>query len=166
MNATLNPSDVLKSNPLFAFATVTYSYTQEYGSDGCWSGTAYGKCTLREWVAGIHHRHPGNRSYDFALESIEEFNEALFLSRQEVAALELAEARSKRNAEAAAKKAAKDRFAATIASWVGVSVTVKKKPGTVERAMESRYDEGRIVMLVHFADGTKKWHGEGVVKRA
>lgn len=166
MNATLNPADVLKSNPLMKHAIVTYSYTQEYGSDGCWSGTAYGKCTLGQWVAGIHHRHPGNRSYDFSLETIEDVSAEVLNERNEAAKKKAEELREQRNAEAAAKKAAKEAFEKRIAAWVGVSVSVKKKEGVVERAMESRYDEGKIALLVCFADGNKKWHGEGAVKRA
>ena len=61
---------LLAINPDVAKVKVTYSYTVEYGSDGCWDRTETSVCSLREWVNGIEKRHPGNRSYGFQVVKI------------------------------------------------------------------------------------------------
>jgi hypothetical protein len=63
---------LLRENPEAGKVKVTYSYTLEYGSDGCWDRTEHGSCTLREWVSGrVMDKHPGNRSYNFQVTKIE-----------------------------------------------------------------------------------------------
>jgi len=160
----MSASDILKSNPLMKHAIVSYSYTQEYGSDGCWHGTEHSKCTLGEWVNGIGHRHPGNRSYNFELTSIEEVNTLVLNQRADAEEKKKEENARKAFAASVERKAKEDAFKATINAWVGKTVTVKKNTGTVERAMESRFDKGKIALLVRYTDGSKKWHSEGAVK--
>lgn len=165
--AATNPADVLKFNPLMKHAIVQYSYTQEYGSDGCWCDTEHSMCSLGEWVSGaVYNRHSGNRSYNFSLKSIEDVSMVVLQAREAAAKKERDAEQRKQFAANIARKAAADAFQARIGAWVGVNVTVKKKAGTVERAMESRFDAGKIALLVRFADGSKKWHSEGAVKRA
>ena len=40
---------LLRENPEVGKTPVAYSYTLEYGSDGCWDRTETGITTLREW---------------------------------------------------------------------------------------------------------------------
>jgi len=157
---------VLKSNSLMGHAIVTFSYYQEEGSDGCWGSTRESSCSLSEWVSGrVHDRFSGNRSYNFRLISIETPSNDVLKERAEKARQEAEAIRAKEKAAALEKKAKADAFQALIASWVGVNVTVKGKSGTVERSMESRYEAGKIALLVRYADGSKKWHGAGAAKR-
>jgi hypothetical protein len=163
----MTPADVLKSNPLMGFAIVAYSYYLEEGSDGCWGRTVESTCTLAEWVSGrVYDRHSGNRSYNFALKSIEDASTDTLLERKEAARKEAEAIEAKDKAAALERKMKADAFKARVESWVGAVVTVKGKAGVVERSMESRYDDGKIAMLVRFADGSKKWHSEGKVKLA
>lgn len=160
-----NLADILKINPLMRFAKVTYSYTQEYGSDGCWCDTETGTCTVDEWMTGaVHNRHTGNRSYNFRLVSIEEVSLETLKARYLADKAERDEKARKEFAANVKRKADADAFKARIAAAVGRTVTVKKKEGKVERAMESRFDAGKVAVLVRFADGSKKWHSEGAVK--
>lgn len=64
----MNTNELKNLNPN---SKVKYTYTKEWGSDGCWDSTEHGTCTVKEWLDGIHHKHPGNRSYDFRIESVE-----------------------------------------------------------------------------------------------
>jgi hypothetical protein len=56
---------LLAVNPDVAKVKITYTYTREWGSDGCWDSQETGTCTVRQWVNGIESRHPGNRTYGF-----------------------------------------------------------------------------------------------------
>jgi hypothetical protein len=161
----MNTTEIINANPLMRFARVTYSYTHEEGSDGCWSSTKTATCSLGQWINGIGHRHPGNRSYDFRLDSIEEVsNEVLVQREAEYKARkeqESKEAEAKRQAELASA----EKFKAVIASWVGRNVTMRGgKSGVVEKSMASAYKENTVAILVRYPDGTKKWHSEGAVK--
>lgn len=163
MTMTLDLNQVLKANPLMALATVTYTYTYLSGSDCCWSSTETSTCTLREWLSGVSHS--GNRSFDFSFKSIEEVSNEVLIERR-MAVLKLQDELNKKAHEKARlahekAQAFKDR----IASWMGLSVTVKGKSGTVEKAMASQFKEDTVAVLVAFVDGTKKWHSEGAVKR-
>lgn len=62
---------LLRENPEVGKTPVAYSYTLEYGSDGCWDRTETGITTLREWVTEQFLRnHTGNRSYNFRLTKV------------------------------------------------------------------------------------------------
>jgi hypothetical protein len=167
MNATMNAADVIKANPLMRFAIATYSYTQEHGSDGCWSSTESRTCSLGAWVNGnIHHRHPGNRSYNFTLDSIEEVDQATLLVREAEHKAKKEQERQEADAKRAADAAEVARWKAEIESWVGRSVTMRGgKSGVVEKSMASAYKDNTVAILVRYPDGTKKWHSEGAVKQ-
>lgn len=62
---------LLSGNPEVGKTPVFYSYTLEYGSDGCWDRTEHGVTTLALWVNGRYmDKHPGNRSYNFHITKI------------------------------------------------------------------------------------------------
>ena len=62
---------LLRENPEVGKLPVTYSYTREYGSDGCWDSTETSMTTLGAWVSGRYlDKHPGNRSYGFQITKV------------------------------------------------------------------------------------------------
>ena len=62
---------LLRENPEVGKTPVSYSYTLEYGSDGCWDRTETGMTTLAQWVSGrFMDKHSGNRSYNFQITKI------------------------------------------------------------------------------------------------
>jgi len=165
-NNTLTPAQIIRNNPLMRHAIVTYSYTQEHGSDGCWVSTETSTCSLGAWENGtVHYRHPGNRSYNFSLDSIEEVSNEVLAQRE----AEYKARKEQERQEAAAKRQAElaevERWKAEIASWVGRNVTMRGgKSGVVEKSMASAYKDKTVAILVRYPDGTKKWHSEGAVK--
>lgn len=57
------------ADPSLKDTLFTYSYTQEYGSDGCWDRTIEETTSIINFIQrGIHR--PGNRSYNYALTKV------------------------------------------------------------------------------------------------
>lgn len=61
--------EMAAANPAIKDMKFTYSYTQEYGSDGCWDRTIEETTSIIDFIKrGIYR--PGNRSYGYALTKV------------------------------------------------------------------------------------------------
>jgi hypothetical protein len=160
---------ILRENPLVGFALVTYSYTQEYGSDGCWDRTEKSVCLLREWVSGaFQNKHTGNRSYNFTVTDIDG---DLTAAEQRKAKHDTynaqVEERSRIAREAIKAKAEQRMAEVALAKQIfpnGCGVSHNGKVGTVEALCRSSYKPEQIVVKVKFHDGSKWLDRSKIVK--